>query len=275
MSKLGVVLLLSMLLTNIQNANAERYEKIPDAEVLLQLSSPESPARLPNLIQLLSWNVEKAGAKQRWNADFQNLASKHDLVFLQEGMADDFMPNKLREMPGFEWWMAQAWRDSKKHSTGVITGAHAKSENTWFLRSPSNEPIANTPKMTLAQLFETQNGKKLLAINTHGINFVLNRAFKAQMDQIFAFIDEGIANHPDLQVIFAGDFNTWNRGRLQYLTLNLSERGFVHAEFKNQVRNLILDHIFIRNCSIVDAQIMSGVRTSDHYPLRATIQCAE
>lgn len=275
MIKFGGYLLLSMMLTNIQNAQAQTFEQIPDAEVLLQLSSPESPARLPNLLKVLSWNVEKAGTKQKWNSDFQNLASKHDLILLQEGMADDFMPNKLREMPGFEWWMAQAWRDSKKHSTGVISGAHAKSENVWFLRSPFSEPIANTPKMTLAQIFETENGRKLLVINTHGINFVLNRAFKAQMDEIFAFVDEGIAKFPDLQVIFAGDFNTWNKGRIQYLTVNLSNRGFIHAEFKNQVRNLVLDHIFIRNCTIVDAQILSGVKTSDHFPLRATIQCAE
>lgn len=275
MIKFGGYLLLSMMLTNIQNAQAKTYERIPDAEVLLQLSSPQSPARLPNLLKVLSWNVEKAGTKQKWNSDFQTLASKHDLILLQEGMADDFMPNKLREMPGFEWWMAQAWRDSKKHSTGVISGAHAKSENVWFLRSPFSEPIAKTPKMTLAQIFETENRRKLLVVNTHGINFVLNKAFKAQMDEVFDFIDEGIAKYPDLQVIFAGDFNTWNRGRLQYLTVNLSSRGFIHAEFKNQVRNMILDHIFIRNCTIVDAQILSNVKTSDHFPLRATIQCAD
>lgn len=250
------------------------FNNVPDDKVLIRIDSFSLQADLPKKIRFLTWNIEKAKAGLKWEADFKALSGQSDLIFLQESMNDDYIPLVLREKTEpKEWWMAQAWADKNNKTTGVMTGASALSLSQLFMRSPVNEPIANTPKMALIQKYSLENSKTLLAINVHGINFVTNNSFYKQMTQLIDVIKSELTLSQDLKIIFSGDFNTWNSSRLNFLLKNLAPLGLEIAELKNDNRRLKLDHIFTYGCAVESAEVLNQVKSSDHYPLFAVIYC--
>ena len=264
------LLLYFLLLTSF---SAQAYENIPDHDVLVQIDSQAPVSELSSQFTLISWNIEKAKKQDEWFRDFETLERQSDIFFLQEGMEDDYLPEVLSTLNGWDWWMARAWRNKEGHSTGVMTGGRVKSRKNYFLRSPNNEPIANTPKMALLQIYRLETGEPILFVNIHGINFVLNSIFRKQIDQILGVMDPLFEKNPDLKVVFGGDFNTWNGGRTRYVVTELEKRGFVQVAFQLDRRNLKLDHIFVKGCEISKAHLFSDIKTSDHAPIQVDIDC--
>lgn len=237
------------------------------SEISSLAASPASLAPLANSFELLVWNVHKGAARDAWARDMKALSSSADVVFLQEGMQDAFMPDALAKTE-HAFWMAKSFEYSAtKAATGVISGFKNAIARMWFRRSPGREPILNTPKMSLLSILPLTNGRRLLMINIHAINFVGNDAFKEQildlMNEIRAF---------DGPVIFAGDFNTWNPGRSRFLKKTLAAIG-MNEVIPAGALGARLDYIFERGCPGSEARSLKEVNSSDHAPIRARMNC--
>jgi endonuclease/exonuclease/phosphatase (EEP) superfamily protein YafD len=90
---------------------------------------------------------------------------------------------------------------------------------------------------------------------------VTNRVWKKQIDEIVLLLPE----HGPL--IFAGDFNTWNSERFNYLEKVL---GTLHMRYANYDHNIImrLDHIWTRDIHQIETKADVSMHTSDHYPVK-------
>lgn len=241
----------------------------PQDQVLIQLSPPSPRATKPNDFRVLVWNIQKAKAKNSWARDYENLVKASDLVLLQEGMKDSFVPGVLNRASKKSYWMAQSFLDKGgRESTGVITGSWTEASQKSWRRSPAREPVIHTPKMTLLTVYDLENGERLLVMNIHAINFVGTSDFEAQIEPLARILKEFQG-----KVLFAGDFNTWNQGRFEVLDRWTRFAGLQKVSLSGDTRKLKLDHIYLRGCTATRAEVLSQIQSSDHYPLNAEISC--
>lgn len=237
-----------------------RVEVLKDEEVLSVIANQgNKPLDLEN-INLLVWNIFKA-SKSNLYTDLYKLMKDKSLVLLQEGYDNRDFRSFVPTFSDFIWKMASSFRDNSGIKTGVITASVQPHEKFTFIRSPDSEPILNTPKMSLASYYKLSDSTSLLVINIHGINFVLNYAFERQIEKNF----ELIANHKG-PVIFAGDFNTWNKYRIQYLHKMSVFYGLSKVSLNSPYANGI-DHVYQRGFDILDATVLHNVSSSDHLPI--------
>jgi endonuclease/exonuclease/phosphatase family metal-dependent hydrolase len=251
---------------------ADKYPVPSDDQTIISLSSSHDRDTVANSFELLVWNVHKGEDKALWAYDLNHLSRGVDFVLLQEGMNDDFMPSVLRGLNEFSFSMAISFvYQGKNKSTGVITGYRPAAESLFFRRSPIREPILKTPKMTLFSVHRLASGRPLLVANIHGINFVTNAKFRRQILDLVPTLKAF-----DGDIVFAGDFNTWNPGRLKFLTQTLEKVGLTELvprlELNAQLEELRLDHIFVRGCT-GQAWMHTEIKSSDHKPLRARLNC--
>ncbi|MFN7826142.1 MAG: endonuclease/exonuclease/phosphatase family protein, partial [Pseudobdellovibrionaceae bacterium] len=225
----------------------------------------------PHQFKMLVWNIQKGQDKDRWARDFAVVSAQKDLILIQEGMRDSFVPVVLKKKTGFGWWLAKSfYQDDGKESTGVITGSKVQPVAQQFRRSPGREPITATPKMTLINYYTLPQGTPLMVVNTHGINFVSTGTFQDQMEDVGQLIRSFKG-----KVIWAGDFNTWNKSRTDILERVILIAGLKQVPLLDDDRSLVLDHIFMRGCVPVGAKLEKSIKTSDHYPLTTGVICPE
>lgn len=261
-----IILLLSILSSSVAWA---QNSLPPNDQVLVQLSPSSAQAKKPNQFRLLVWNIQKAQAKSNWARDYETLVKKSDLVLIQEGMKDSFVPPVLNRASKKSYWMAQSFlQKGGVESTGVITGSGTEATQKSWRRSPGREPVVNTPKMTLLTVYDLENTEKLLVMNIHAINFVGVAEFEAQIEPLARILKEFRG-----KVIFAGDFNTWNKGRFDILEKWTDFAGLQKVSLEGDTRNMKLDHIYVRGCAASRAEVLNRVDSSDHYPLYAEISC--
>lgn len=241
----------------------------PDTEVILPLTTAASSVHaLPRRLNLITWNVHKGSDTEKWALDMVKLSSESDLLALQEAMHDDFMPGALTRLQGFAFWMAQSFLYRDGRGTGVSTGSRTQTAALDFSRSPGHEPVTNTPKVSLISTYVMEDGKPILVVNIHGINFVANSELRHQLEKL-----EPVFHQWSGRTIFLGDFNTWNGWRTSYLENYTKDLGFKEVPFADDPRKLVLDHIFIKGCKIMDSKVLSQIKSSDHLPLWASIDC--
>ena len=127
-------------------------------------------------------------------------------------------------------------------------------------------PLASTTEPTLEQ--------SLLVINTHMINFVSFEKFRAHLDQAFQALD-----HHSGPILLAGDFNTWNKKRMQYFDELAMASSLKEVKMMRQPRlnHLLrhLDHIYCRGLGVVDVHVHIDIHSSDHYPISLSLRLAE
>ena len=107
----------------------------------------------------------------------------------------------------------------------------------------------------------------LLVVNVHAVNFVTVSKFARQVEQIV----KPVAAH-DGPCIVAGDFNTWNEGRWQYLSESMHGAGLARVPAQSRRWrhfNRALDHVFYRSLHLMNARTLPHVKSSDHVPLWA------
>jgi endonuclease/exonuclease/phosphatase (EEP) superfamily protein YafD len=257
-------LILSLFLSTAQAS----YVNVPDAQVLNRIQAGSSLPLSENL-NILVWNIHKASSKDLWKRDMQKLMVGRSLSLIEEGVEDDYLPNALSEFKDFGWWIARSFFMETDHkATGVITGSLQEPSSQHFLRTRDLEPVINTPKMTLLTTYRLENGAQILVANIHGINFKSNGPFERQIDDLTEY-----ASHWNEKIIIAGDFNTWNSGRLKYLDAKMKSIGLSEVVFRNENREQILDHIYFRGCFVQQADLHSEITSSDHPPLTANFKC--
>ncbi len=245
------------------------YVIVPEEQVLAELS-PAPENHLSSEIAILVWNTHKGEAGNAWAEDLRKLADGKQLVLLQEGMNDSFMPKVLESISQMGWLMAQNfYLQNSQNSTGIITGHMQNPSSAQFQRTKDLEPLVETPKLILITTYVMESGEPLLVANIHGINFTGLAPFIRQIDEIIARI-----KHWQGKVIFAGDFNTWSKERTNYLISRTKEVGLNEVPI-HRAKGLVLDHIFVRGCSILQAQAHDEINSSDHKPLTANLDCTD
>lgn len=240
----------------------------PDA-VLHTVGSARQPCfKAGSPLRLLVWNIYKA-RNVNWQNDFIRLTEDKDLILLQESVLNTKHDSLFQSPDKLEWVMAQSYKNLKSGmATGVKTGACAVSTGRRFFNSPDREPLFNTSKMLLATTYQVDGGLPLLTINIHAINFVSFQKYGRQTAQII----EAVEGH-DGPVILAGDFNTWNMGRLKQLHEITNRLELTMAPLEKRTRwshlNQTLDHVFYKGLTLKSAELRFDIRTSDHYPITA------
>lgn len=244
--------------------------KDPDADKQLREIAP-APfyESLPSKLRLLLWNIEKALAKDAWANDFKRLADSSDVVLVQEGMYDTYSTPVLKSLSQFGWWLAVSWiQISDSAESGVLTGAITNPLEQRYIRASGREPVSQTGKMSLLSFLPLEGGRTLMVVNLHGINFVPNYVWADQIRQI----EEAIKTF-DGPSIVAGDFNTWNGVRMDFLDKALAKQKYARVKFQKDPRNLYLDHVYLRGCKASEQTILGNISSSDHYPITMNLNC--
>ena len=150
------------------------------------------------------------------------------------------------------------------------------------LHSERREFFIASPKVCLRSELTLGDGRTLVVVNCHGLNFVTNRSFQRQLDQVFASISGSGAGDA---VIVCGDFNVWSSERLEMLETKAREAGLTEAGADEHCGpdtpallrlatplfgydpDIPLDRIYARGIDIQECRSLSHVECSDHSPL--------
>jgi endonuclease/exonuclease/phosphatase (EEP) superfamily protein YafD len=212
-------------------------------------------------LSLAVWNVRKAVGDE-WEVEFAALASDHDLVLLQEFAlsAPWNGGGYLSFSPGYT---------SPRAQTGVAMLSRAAPLARCELSG--KEPLLRTSKATAIAEFPLDDGRTLVVVNVHAVNFALGLVnFSAQIRDAV----QAVADHQG-PLIFSGDFNTWRGRRQQLVAQELDALGLRPVKFGQDLRKKVfgqpLDHIYVRDVEVLDATTRSDLR-SDHNPMFARLR---
>ncbi|BAZ46544.1 hypothetical protein NIES4102_35800 [Chondrocystis sp. NIES-4102] len=253
---------------------ANRYSGV--AETTIENFKPQASTLDRNSIKVLSWNIAKNNYSPRWRADFQAIVEQYqpDKIFLQEVRLctiDRYIP----ELASMGWSFAPNLIDNWHNAySGVLTATKGDRLESQAIITEHQEPVTNTPKVSLFVKYTLASEQTLLTVNTHLINFVETSKFQAQLQTI----ETVVAKHQGA-VILSGDFNTWNLTRWVLLSemtkrLGLTPVAFPWIEAQKIKRFLLsppLDYIFYRGLKqkSPSAKVIDHFDSSDHNPLLA------
>lgn len=210
--------------------------------------------------QLLSWNIHK-GKDPNWQVDLNTLAQKKDFVLLQEATSGQQITNLLPQFERSLHIFAFRYQEQK---SGILNLSHLDADR--YCLNGSLEPLIRLPKLMSAMRFPFENGKSLLVINVHLINFDwTNHSYQKQLDGL-----RGLIRQHQGAVILAGDFNAWNQKRKTKLFELTDKLGLTEVQLTPDTRTTAfgypLDYIFTRDI-IVHSATSNVVKSSDHNPL--------
>jgi endonuclease/exonuclease/phosphatase (EEP) superfamily protein YafD len=262
---LGLLLLISP--KGYSQIHTTEFE-VPPAEQVIREIQRISVSELPQRFNMLVWNIHKATAGDLWLNDFLALARQNELILLQEGHTVPVVKQAFGMLSTYAWTFYTSFF-FKGEATGVVIGGAAQPFRLEFLKTPNNEPVIKTPKVTGIGLYHVAGfSESLLVLNIHGINFVNNMAFENQIVQNL----ERVKTHTG-PVIYAGDFNTWNAARQNFLVTKAKEVGLEASVLSiNGVPKPILDHILTRGITVEAGRTREDITSSDHKPLEVTLK---
>lgn len=190
------------------------------------------------------------------------LCAKNDFVALQEWVSTLHV-HKDRHMVSCSTFTLPL----SAIATGTATVSAYEPIDVLELTSKERELGILTRKSMLLTSYMLGNDKVLHIANIHALNFVSNRTWKKQIDYFISFLPNTGA------LIFAGDFNTWNPGRFDYLEKALKKLRLHYAHYDHNII-MRLDHIFTRDIDVIETKEDANMHTSDHYPvtMRFTIK---
>ena len=261
-----VVLCASFIFGGVIAYLALQYD-VPVDSAVLSTYGRSTASGLPKVLNILVWNVHK-GVDAGWEEDFVRLSEGASLVLLQEAFLGQKMQNLFESSLNKKWAYARSFGyPSLEATTGVALGSAAQAQEISFHRSPGREPLLRTPKMALSALYALEGAEEpLLVVNVHAQLATSYTWYGAQLRSLARLI----AAHKG-PVIWAGDFNTWSRARLELLEslaveLELSELVFIPDE-RTTFWGRPLDHIFIRGFDVVSSEVHGELQSSDHKAL--------
>lgn len=241
-------------------------------------------------IHLVCWNVHKS-TDAMFQRELKSLVSDvgvdEGLIFcLQEARPATWEAiRRLSPDDSLFGHYAESWRyPMAKTSTGVMTinGPGVPAVESERLQSRAREFFLTSPKVSLVSGLVLPDGQLLRVVNCHGLNFVTEKTFRAQLDQVFASLEEGSNSGP---AIVCGDFNVWSPGRLAALEARVQASGLTEASadghsgpdtpaFLRALTPLVgydpgipLDRIYTRGLKVLGCRTVKGLESSDHAPL--------
>ncbi|MDD5158058.1 endonuclease/exonuclease/phosphatase family protein [Sulfurimonas sp.] len=229
--------------------------------------------KLTSEFGLLCWNIYKQNDKIRFNNYLESLLREHkvDLIAFQEvkiNMGSKSFLNQfhLSFAPNIKIF---------NNIYGVMNGACIPEIKTFSLLSKHKESVLATHKSAVFSSYKLKNGETLLLVNLHAINFRGTNVYNKEMDQIIE-----VLRHHEGAMIVAGDFNSWNKKRMETLsklahTLHLQSVTMDHGHLIKSFMRHKLDHIFYRGIELKDSHVIDTAKHSDHNALYARFRISE
>ena len=201
-------------------------------------------------LKVLVWNIYKGDLFQQ--SPLPVNMDDFALVLLQEyddSIARNFLPKAHHYfLPTFEW---------ENSFTGVAIYSDRLLQKITPLHTKYREPFILTPKSSLIAYY-----KDILIINTHALNFVSDDEWIFELNQIAKTIGQA------QKVIWAGDFNTWDSMRTNYLLNFMDSLQLIEVKFKEDLRTTHLgypiDFIFTKGLKIKSSKSFDTSQSSDH-----------
>lgn len=222
------------------------------------------PLQKQKVYSLITWNIYK-NKNEGVLEDLQNFVESHDFVLMQEFILSEDQNKLMSSTQNIQWSFAKSFEDTDGWTGVSIASAH-NALQAWAIQSPDTEPVTNTPKMSMIAEYKVEGSLPLWVVTFHGLNFdVFGGSFKNQVADVVSHLKK----HKG-PIIFAGDFNTWSSGRLDFLLEQTASLGLerVDLEAPMGIFSATLDHIFYRGVDIQKAFVLEDITSSDHLPLR-------
>jgi endonuclease/exonuclease/phosphatase (EEP) superfamily protein YafD len=253
-----------------KNTYAMRYVAGQPAERILppgsfatigQALPPGEPLPSEGSLKVLVWNIFKQ-QRAEWLSVLQNFGKDAHLVLLQEAQTTPELVNfatsnylAADQVPAFVL---------PQHPSGVMTLSAAHPVYCCPLRE--REPILRLSKSALVTVYPLPDGRLLMVINIHAVNFSLGvDVYSKQLGPIGDQI-----GHHNGPIIMAGDFNAWSRPRMNALYRFAREMTLREVRFTDDHRRRAfgrpLDFVFYRGLNVTEASVLV-TRASDHNPL--------
>ncbi|UXN35548.1 endonuclease/exonuclease/phosphatase family protein [Avibacterium paragallinarum] len=211
--------------------------------------------------RLLVWNMHK-GQDRGWQEQLKTLAEGKDFLFLQEVSSGQHLDSQ------FSSQFPTALYTSSFAYLGQQSGVDLLSRFTprFYCAGASVEPWIRIPKVGNAMAFPLVDGQRLLIINVHLVNFEWNPThYQQQLTAMFQLLQA----HQG-PIILAGDFNAWNRGRIDLIQKLTALYGLTPVKFQPDDRLRFfsnpLDWVFVRGFKVKNARTIKTT-SSDHNPL--------
>ncbi len=217
---------------------------------------------------LICWNVYKNNIKsQLFKPYMQELAARKDLDFILYQEAN-FKNAQTFDLDNFHFYAA-ANLEYRGEFYGVLTASRVKTRGSQAYLSSGREALFGTRKSLLMSYYTFRNNDELLIINIHAINFRGDRQYNIELDRILQ-----LAQCHKGAMIVAGDFNAWNNSKINTLWRFTEKLSLKMVKFKDQhkIKSFMrkrLDFIFFRGLSIVESDVLTHPKLSDHNPLYA------
>lgn len=214
---------------------------------------------------ILCWNVAKLTLKSHYK-DFLNTlieSYKLDILLLQE--VKKSISHEL-ELHDYSYILSPNI-ETKNHIFGVLSAFKSSCMGELSLLTKKRELRCATHKTSLITHHKISSDATLLMVNLHAINFVHNSDFKNELREIY----EAIKMHSGAMIV-AGDFNTWNLRRVQYLGEFSDDLGLRKVVFESEkdIKKVFfnsLDYIFYRGLEVTFATVVDSKKISDHNPM--------
>jgi endonuclease/exonuclease/phosphatase (EEP) superfamily protein YafD len=166
-----------------------------------------APPPAASELTLVTWNVAKNVAG---NAEINRLVTDYapDILLIQEGIStacDVFGPSFQQCL------FAPSWKKTEPDIyTGVQILSRFRLENPIPVESPAREGFLFTPKTSLISLMDLPDGRSLMLVNVHMLNFVPVSELENYLAEVRVY-----AGSHEGPLIVGGDFNTWSNARLK------------------------------------------------------------
>ncbi len=223
--------------------------------------------KLRGEFSVLCWNVAKLTQKSLYKEFIDKLIREHDFDLL---LFQEVKKNLSLEMELHDYsYILSPNIQTGKHIYGVLSAFRSSCHDDIRLLSKKRELRYATHKVSLITHHILPDERRLLVVNLHAINFVHNKDFKHELDYIF----DTIQNHRGAMIV-AGDFNTWNRQRVEYLAefakkLSLQMVTFDDESNIKKVFSNSIDYIFYRELNLTFSEAIDSKKISDHNPIIA------
>jgi len=218
----------------------------------------------PETFSLLCWNVYK---KNKSDPAFKPFLHK-----LISEKALHLCMFQEAEFDGSTFSMEEYAYDAaanlqiNKSFYGVLTAAKTESKHAQAYLSESQESLIGPHKSLLLSIYPLNEEKNLLVLNIHAINFRENSSYARELER---FAQKVRTHHGPM--IIAGDFNAWNRKRMEALHKLRDELSLKLVEFENKkVKSFMgysLDFVLYRGLECLEKEVISDHDISDHHPL--------
>lgn len=221
---------------------------------------------VPDTFGVLCWNVYKKNTK---NPEFKPYLEKMtaekeiDFLLLQEA---NFRDDNHFTLPDFAF-DAAANLEYRREFYGVLSASRVESTHAQAYLSEGRESLIGPHKSLLLSTYTFEDGSELLILNVHAINFRENQRYHKELERFLNLM----IDHKGPMII-AGDFNSWNKKRMQRLheireKLGLHSVPFTQTDNVKSFMGNHLDFILYRGVEILDFSVDRDHGLSDHNPL--------